>query len=112
DDVVSATPAAFIYPLLLAFLYYLLRRSRLPCLLSIFSNGAVLSTGGTSHSRYFAAAAAGVERRAITVAQGKSWDLRLGARDGCFGAAAVPAGTVSLRPGADTGSGKSNACSG
>ncbi|MBW4638535.1 MAG: hypothetical protein KME05_09915 [Gloeocapsa sp. UFS-A4-WI-NPMV-4B04] len=32
DDLVSATPRAFIYLLLLAFLYYLLRRSLLPCL--------------------------------------------------------------------------------
>lgn len=35
DDLVSATPRAFIYLLLLAFLYYLLRRSLLPCLGSI-----------------------------------------------------------------------------
>lgn len=32
DDLVSATPRAFLYLLLLAFLYYLLRRSLLPCL--------------------------------------------------------------------------------
>lgn len=32
DDLVSATPRAFVYPLLLAFWYYCLRRSLLPCL--------------------------------------------------------------------------------
>lgn len=32
DDLVSATPRAFAYPLLLAFWYYCLRRSRLACL--------------------------------------------------------------------------------
>jgi hypothetical protein len=32
DDLVSATPRAFIYPLLTAFLYYLVRRSLIPCL--------------------------------------------------------------------------------
>lgn len=35
DDLISATPRAFIYPLLLAFLYYLSRRSLLPCLIAI-----------------------------------------------------------------------------
>jgi len=35
DDVVSATPRAFFYPLFLAFLYYLLKRSLLPCLVAI-----------------------------------------------------------------------------
>jgi hypothetical protein len=39
DDLVSATPRAFLYPLFLAFLYYLLRRSLLPCL------GAIALTG-------------------------------------------------------------------
>lgn len=32
DDLASGTPRAFLYPLFLAFLYYLLRRSLLPCL--------------------------------------------------------------------------------
>lgn len=32
DDLASATPRAFFYPLLLAFLYYLTRRSLLPCM--------------------------------------------------------------------------------
>ncbi|MEK0182678.1 MAG: hypothetical protein EAZ98_06235 [Oscillatoriales cyanobacterium] len=32
DDLASTTPRAFIYPIFLAFLYYLLRRSLLPCL--------------------------------------------------------------------------------
>lgn len=35
DDLASATPRAFIYPIFLAFLYYLLRRSLLPCLIAI-----------------------------------------------------------------------------
>jgi hypothetical protein len=35
DDLASATPRAFIYPIFLAFLYYLLRRSLLPCLTAI-----------------------------------------------------------------------------
>ncbi|MEQ9668781.1 hypothetical protein [Coleofasciculus sp. G2-EDA-02] len=35
DDLISATPRAFIYPLFLAFLYHLLRQSLLPCLTTI-----------------------------------------------------------------------------
>ena len=35
DDLGSATPRAFVYPIFLAFLYYLLRRSLLPCLAAI-----------------------------------------------------------------------------
>lgn len=35
DDTASATPRAFLNPLFLAFLYYLLRRSLLPCLVTI-----------------------------------------------------------------------------
>lgn len=35
DDLVSATPRAFVYPLFLAFLYYLLRRSLLPVCVAI-----------------------------------------------------------------------------
>lgn len=35
DDIVSATPRGFFYPLFLAFLYYLLKRSLLPCLVAI-----------------------------------------------------------------------------
>ncbi len=35
DDIVSATPRAFFYPLFLAFVYYLLKRSLLPCLVAI-----------------------------------------------------------------------------
>jgi hypothetical protein len=38
-DVASATPRAFAAPLLLAFLYYLLRRSLLPCLVVIALQG-------------------------------------------------------------------------
>lgn len=34
DDLISATPRAFVYPIFLAFLYYLLRRSMLPCLVT------------------------------------------------------------------------------
>jgi hypothetical protein len=35
DDLVSATPVAFVYPLFLAFVYYRLRRLLLPCLVAI-----------------------------------------------------------------------------
>ncbi|MDJ0707305.1 MAG: hypothetical protein QNJ46_28865 [Leptolyngbyaceae cyanobacterium MO_188.B28] len=35
DDLISATPRAFFYPLFLAFLYYLLRRSLWPCLIAL-----------------------------------------------------------------------------
>ncbi|MBL1178994.1 hypothetical protein [Pantanalinema sp. GBBB05] len=35
DDVNSGTPRAFVYPLFLAFLYYLLKDARLPCLTAI-----------------------------------------------------------------------------
>ena len=40
DDLVSATPRAFVYPLFFAFLYYLLRRSLLFCLITIALLGA------------------------------------------------------------------------
>jgi hypothetical protein len=51
DDLASATPRAFIYPLLTAFLYYLLKRSLLPCwitlgLQAMFYPQAVLISGG------------------------------------------------------------------
>lgn len=39
DDILSATPRAFTYPLFVAFLYYLLRRSPLPCWLAIGLQG-------------------------------------------------------------------------
>jgi len=39
DDLVSATPRAFLYPLFTAFLYYLLRRSWLPCLVTVALQG-------------------------------------------------------------------------
>ncbi len=39
DDLISATPRAFAYPLLVAFLYYLLRKSLLPCLATIILSG-------------------------------------------------------------------------
>lgn len=35
DDLNSATPRAFLYPFFLAFLYYLLRKSLLPCVVAI-----------------------------------------------------------------------------
>lgn len=35
DDIVSATAVAFVYPLFMAFLYYFVRRSLVPCLVSI-----------------------------------------------------------------------------
>jgi len=39
DDLVSATPRAFVYPLFLAFLYYLLKDARLACLVVIALQG-------------------------------------------------------------------------
>jgi hypothetical protein len=39
DDLVSATPRAFIYPLFLAFLYYLIEQKLLPCLIVIILQG-------------------------------------------------------------------------
>jgi hypothetical protein len=39
DDLVSGTPRAFIYPLLAAFLYYLSKRSLVPCLISLGLQG-------------------------------------------------------------------------
>ncbi len=41
NDLVSATPRAFLYPLFLAFLYYLLRRVWWPCLLAIALLGVI-----------------------------------------------------------------------
>ncbi|MBD1861378.1 MULTISPECIES: hypothetical protein [Trichocoleus] len=35
DDLISATSRAFLYPIFLAFLYYLLKRSLVPCLIAI-----------------------------------------------------------------------------
>ncbi|MBE9126842.1 MULTISPECIES: hypothetical protein [unclassified Coleofasciculus] len=35
DDLISATPRAFLYPLFLAFLYYLLHQAILPCIVAI-----------------------------------------------------------------------------
>jgi hypothetical protein len=51
DDLVSATPRAFFYPLFLASLYYLLRRSLSPFLISVtmlglfYPQGALLTAG-------------------------------------------------------------------
>lgn len=39
DDVSSATPRAFLYPLFAAFLYYLLKRSLFPCIVAIALQG-------------------------------------------------------------------------
>jgi hypothetical protein len=39
DDVVSATPRAFAYPIFAAFLYYLLQQSVIPCLVAIALQG-------------------------------------------------------------------------
>ncbi|AFZ36708.1 hypothetical protein Sta7437_3201 [Stanieria cyanosphaera PCC 7437] len=39
DDLVSATPRAFVYPFLLAFLYYLAKRSLFPCAITIILLG-------------------------------------------------------------------------
>lgn len=45
DDLYSATPRAFLYPLFLAFLYYLARRSLLPCLATIALQGLFYPQG-------------------------------------------------------------------
>jgi hypothetical protein len=39
DDLISGTPRAFVYPIFAAFLYYLLRRSLLPCVLALGLQG-------------------------------------------------------------------------
>ena len=39
DDLISATPRAFVYPIFAAFLYYLLRDSFIPCLVTILLQG-------------------------------------------------------------------------
>lgn len=39
DDVSSATPRAFLYPIFAAFLYYLTERSLIPCLITIILQG-------------------------------------------------------------------------
>ncbi|MBE9129029.1 hypothetical protein IQ257_02845 [Coleofasciculus sp. LEGE 07092] len=44
DDLVSGTARAFLYPLFLTFLYYLLRRSLLPCLAAIALLGLIYPT--------------------------------------------------------------------
>ena len=51
DDLISATAVAFVYPLFVAFLYYLLKRSLIPCLIAIallglFYPQAVLISAG------------------------------------------------------------------
>ncbi|MBF2076801.1 MAG: hypothetical protein IGS50_23995 [Synechococcales cyanobacterium C42_A2020_086] len=45
DDLVSATPGAFFYPIFLAFLYYLLRGSLLPCCIAIALQGLFYPQG-------------------------------------------------------------------
>lgn len=39
DDIISATARAFLYPFFLGFLYYLLRRALIPCLIAIALQG-------------------------------------------------------------------------
>jgi hypothetical protein len=39
DDVITASPRAFLYPLFAAFLYYLVQRSTVPCLIVILLQG-------------------------------------------------------------------------
>ncbi|MFM7424522.1 MAG: hypothetical protein ACKO7W_05935 [Elainella sp.] len=39
DDLVSATPRAFVYPIFTAFLYFLLRRTLVPCLVTLLLQG-------------------------------------------------------------------------
>ena len=78
DDLVSATPRAFIYPLLLGFCYFLLRRWLLPCL------GLILVQGWFYPQAVFLAAG-------LLVAQWIGWTdgrLRLArsVRDYWFGA--------------------------
>lgn len=58
DDVISGTPVAFVYPLFGAILYYLLRRSLIPCLISLgllgtFYPQVVLVIAGTLILRLF-----------------------------------------------------------
>ena len=51
DDLISGTPRAFIYPFLLAFLYYLAKRSLIPCAIAIallglfYPQGVFLAAG-------------------------------------------------------------------
>lgn len=44
DDLASATPRAFLYPIFLAFLYFLLKRSLIPCLVTIALEGLFYPT--------------------------------------------------------------------
>lgn len=58
DDVISGTPVAFVYPLFPAFLYYMMRRSLLPCvativLLGLFYPQMVLIASGILFLRLF-----------------------------------------------------------
>ncbi len=46
DDLISASPRAFVYPLFAAFLYYLLRDSKVLCLSLAWAAEFVLSTDG------------------------------------------------------------------
>ena len=39
DDVISATSRAFVYPLFLAFLYYLVKRALIPCIVALIALG-------------------------------------------------------------------------
>ena len=51
DDIISGTPRAFVYPFLLAFLYYLAQRSLIPCTIAIaflgifYPQGVFLASG-------------------------------------------------------------------
>jgi hypothetical protein len=45
DDLASGTPRAFLYPLFLAFLYYFLRRSIWPCLVTLVLQGLFYPVG-------------------------------------------------------------------
>ena len=53
DDLASGTPRAFIYPLLLAFLYYLMRRSQFPCMVVIVLQGLFYPQAVFSQSAYW-----------------------------------------------------------
>jgi hypothetical protein len=71
DDLVSATPRAFLYPIFTAFLYYLLKQSLIPFLITILLQGLffpqlVLVQGLILTLRYFKNRASGVRAAAQT----------------------------------------------
>lgn len=88
DDLASATPRAFMSPLLLALLYYLVRRSLLPCLAA-----AVLIGAFYPPAALLAAGLLGL--RAVTAAAGgRGWWNRWDTRCGVLGAGGAVAGLL------------------